>query len=119
MTCESFHTKFLVSCKFCRQNFCKTCQSFIIAKENLLSNVDEIGKEYMENFIKYFLLSNQTIESNYKVIIKRIPVQKTFQVKFYVKSIKNRTQVINQTFVGCEKINYAVKGKKKTFYKKF
>ena len=73
----------------------------------------------MESFIKDFLLSNQTIESNYKVIIKRIPVQKTFQVKFYVKSIKNRTQVKNQTFVGCEKINYAVKGKNKTFYKKF
>ena len=103
---ESFHTKFLVSCKFCRQNFCKTCQSFIIAKENLLSNVDEIGKEYIENFIKDFLnLSDQTIESNYKVIIKRIPVEKTFQVKSYVKSIKNRTHVINQRFVDCEKIN--------------
>ena len=67
MTCESFHTKFLVSCKFCRQNFCKTF---------------EIGKEYIENFIKDFLnLSDQTIESSYKVIIKRILVEKTFQVK--------------------------------------
>ena len=79
MTCESFHTKFLVSCKFCRQNFCKTCQSFIIAKENLSSNVDESGKEYIENFIKNFLnLSDQTIESNYIVIMKRKPVEKTF-----------------------------------------
>ena len=50
-------------------------------------------------------LSDQTIESNYKVIIKGIPVEKTFQVKSYVKSIKNRTQVINQTFVDCEKNN--------------
>ena len=63
--CEPFHTKFLVS--FCRQNFCKTF---------------EIGKEYIENFIKDFLnLSDQTIESSYKVIIKRILVEKTFQVK--------------------------------------
>ena len=81
----------MVSCKFCRQNFCKTF---------------EIGKEYIENFIKDFLnLSDQTIESNYKVIIKRIPVEKTSQVKSYVKSIKNRTQVINQRFVDCEKLN--------------
>ena len=119
-TCESFHTKILVSCKFCRQKLCKNCQSFNIGKENLLSNVDEIGKEYIENFIKDLLnLSNRTMKSNYKVIIKRIPVEKTFQVKSYVKSIKNRTQVINQTFVHCEKIRYAVKGKNRTFYKKF
>ena len=65
--CEPFHTKFLVSCKFCRQNFCKTFEN---------------GKEYIENFIKDFLnLSDQTIESSYKVIIKRILVEKTFQVK--------------------------------------
>ena len=50
-------------------------------------------------------VSDQTIESNYKVIIKGIPVEKTFQVKSYVKCIKNRTQVINQTFVDCEKNN--------------
>ena len=119
-TCESFHTKLLVSCKFCRQKFCKNCQSFNIAKENLLSNVDEIGKEYIENFIKDLLnLSNRTIESNYKVIIKRIPVEKTFQVKSYVKSIKNRTQVVKETFVDCEKIKYAVKGKNRTYSKKF
>ena len=44
--CESFHTKFLIDCKLWRQNFCKNCQSFNIAKENLLSNLDETGKEY-------------------------------------------------------------------------
>ena len=33
---ESFHTKFLVSGKLCRQKFCKNCQSLNIAKENLL-----------------------------------------------------------------------------------
>ena len=117
---ESFHTKILVSCKFCRQKHCKNCQSFNIAKENLLSNVDEIGKEYIENFIKDYLnLSYWTIENNYKVIIKRIPVENIFQVKSYIKSIKNRTQVINQTFVDFEKCEYAVKGKNRTFYKKF
>ena len=46
--CESFHKKFLDSCKFCRENFCKSCQSFNITKENLLSYPDKIGKEYIE-----------------------------------------------------------------------
>ena len=31
------------------------------------------------------------MKSNYKVIIKRIPVEKTFQVKSYVKIIKEST----------------------------
>ena len=64
-------------------------------------------------------ISDRTLESNYKVITKRIPIQKTFQVKSYLKSVKNRTQIINQTFVDCEKVKYAVKGKARTFYKKF
>ena len=64
MTCESFHKKYLASCEFCRENFCKICQSFNITKENLLSYTDEIGEEYTENFIKDFInLSYQTIES--------------------------------------------------------
>ena len=117
--CESFHKKFLASCKFCRENFCKSCQSFNITKENLLSYTDEIGKEYIENFIKDFInLSDRTIESTYKLNIIRKPIQKKFLVKSYIKSSKNRSQVINQKVDGCEKIHYTLKGKKRTFYKK-
>ena len=118
--CESFHKNFLASCKFCRENFCKSCQSFNITKENLLSYTDEIGKEYIENFIKDFInLSDRTIESTYKLNIIRKPIQKKFLVKSYIKSSKNRSQVINQKVDGCEKIHYTLKGKKRTFYKKF
>ena len=120
VACDSFHKKFLVYCKFCREIFCKSCQKFKIAKENLLSNVDEIGKEYIEKIIKDFLnVSDQTIQSNYKVNIERTPIQKKFKAKSYVKSNKSRAQVINQTFDDCEKIKNAVKGKSRTFYKKF
>ena len=77
--CKSFHKKFLASCKFCRENFCKSCQSFNITKENLLSYTDEIGKEYIENFIKDFInLSDRTIESTRKLNIIRKPIQKNF-----------------------------------------
>ena len=111
---ESFHKNVLASCKLCRENFYRSCQSFNITKENLLSYTDEIGKEYIENFIKDFInLSDRTIESTYKLNIIRKPIQKKFLVKSYIKSSKNRSQVINQKVDGCEKIHYTLKGKKK------
>ena len=90
------------------QNNCEN-----IAKEFHLSRADQIGKEYLENL----RLLNLTFE--FKVIIKRIPIQKPFQVKSYVISVKNRTQVINQSFVDCEKAKYTVKRMARTFIKIF
>ena len=48
-----------------------------------------------------------------------MPVEKTFKVKSYNKSEKNRIQVINKEFKNCEKISYSLKGKQRTFYKNF
>ena len=67
---QSFHSKFLVSCNFCGENFCKKCHIFDTTKEILLKEINEIGKDYTENFIKDFLsISDQTLEANYKVEI--------------------------------------------------
>ena len=118
--CQSFHKKFLVSCKFCRETFCKKCHKFDTTKEILLKEVDEIGKDYIENFIKDFLnIRDRTLEANYKVEIERVPIEKNFKVKSYTKSNKNRSQVINKTLNNCEKINYKLAGKQRTLYKKF
>ena len=46
-----------------------------------------------------------------------MPFEKTFKVKSYNKSEKNRIQVINKEFKNCEKISYSFKGKQRTFYK--
>ena len=35
------------------------------------------------------------------------------------KSNKNRSQVVYKQFDNCNKLNYSVKGKKRTLYKKF
>ena len=51
--CQFFHKNFLVSCKFCREKFCKKCHKFDTTKERLLKEVDEIGKDYIEKF-KFF-----------------------------------------------------------------
>ena len=37
---------------------------------------------------------------------------KTFDVKSYHKSEKNRSQVVYKKFDNCDKLNYSVKGKK-------
>ena len=118
--CQSWHRKFLVSCKYCREVFCKACHNFHIAKETLLKGLDPIGKEYIENFVKdFFCISSETLQTNYQVVeIVRVPVEKTFNVKSYHKSNKNRSQVVYKKLDNCEKRSYTVKGKPRTFYKK-
>ena len=115
--CESWHNKFLVSCKYCREAFCKPYHNFNQAKETLIKGVDTVDA----NFIKDFLcISNQTLEKNFQVSeVVRVPVEKTFNVKSYHKSDKNRSQVVYKKFDNCEKLSYTVKGKPRTFYKKF
>ena len=119
--CQSWHRKFLVSCKYCRETFCKACHNCNIAKETLLKGLDPIGKEYIENFIKDFLcISSETLQTNYQVSeIVRVPIEKTFNVKSYHKSNKNRSQVAHKKFDNCEKLKYTVKEKPRTFYQMF
>ena len=111
--CESWHNKFLVSCKYCREAFCKPCHSFNIVKETLIKRVDPVAKGYIENFIKDFLgTSNQTLEKNFQVSeVVRVPIEKTFNVKSYHKSNKNRSQVVYRKFDNCEKLSNTIKGK--------
>ena len=118
--CQSFHQKFLVSCKFCRETFCKACHNFNVAKETLLKGLNQIGKDYIENFIKDFLcISSETIQTNYQIgKIVCAPVEKTFNEKSNPKSDKNRSQVVYKKFENCRKLSYTVKGKARTFYKK-
>ena len=92
--CQSFHKKFLVYCKFCRETFWKKCHKFDTTKEILLKEVDEIGKDYIENLIKDFLkISDQTLEANYKVEIEMVPIEKNFKMKSYTKVIKTEVKL--------------------------
>ena len=47
-----------------------------------------------------------------------ISVEKSFTIKSYNKSQKNRDQVVNQELNNVERINYRFKGKQRKFYKK-
>ena len=92
-----------------------------MAKETLIKGVKEVPKDYIEDLINNFLcISNQTLEKNFQVSeVVRVPVEKTFNLKSYHKSDKDRSQVVYKKFDNCEKLSYTVKGKPQTFYEKF
>ena len=119
--CKSFHHKFLVSCKFCWENYCKACKTFNSAKEVLFKSLDNTEKAYVQNFRLDFLnLSAESLENHYQ-ISKPISIakEKTFDVKSYHKSEKNRSQVVYKKFNNCDKLNYSVKGKNAHFIRNF
>ena len=92
--CEDFHCKFLVSCKFCREEQCKACKKFNIAKDVLFKSLDDTAKEYVNNFIRDFLsLSPESLQEHYHVTTEtgRIPKEKMYDVKNYRKSNTNRS----------------------------
>ena len=97
------------------------CEKFNIAKDVLFKNLDDIAKEYLNNFIRDFLsLSPESLQEHYHVTTEtiRIPKEKMYDVKSYHKSSKNRSQVVYKKFDNCDKLNYSFKGQKRTFYKK-
>ena len=60
---------------------------------------------------KFFNIEKESNQANAR--------PKTFNVKSYHKSDKNRSQVVYKEFNECEKINFNSKNQKRTFYKKF
>lgn len=59
---ESWHKKFLVSCKYCRGNACKAWRKFRIAKDTFFANIDDMAQDYFENFK---ILSSQSLKRHY------------------------------------------------------
>ena len=97
------------------------CEKFNIAKDVLFKNLDDIAKEYLNNFIRDFLsLSPESLQEHDHVTTEtiRIPKEKMYDVKSYHKSNKNRSQVVYKKFDNCDKLNYSFKRQKRTFYKK-
>ena len=87
-----------------------------------LKNTDEIGKDYLYNFISDFLnMSCLSLQNYFPEVVNKtiIPVDKKLTIKSYNKSEKSRLQVVNQKLTEVQKINYVFKGKQRSFYKKF
>ena len=77
---------------------------------------------YVQNFVVDFpQISNETLNNLFKIETKLSESRtkpRTFDVKIYYKSKKNRSQVVKETLNDCNKIEYMNKGRKHTFYKK-
>ena len=67
------------------------------------------------NLLKIFInIDNITTEQFFPNKIERIPIVKEIQVNSFIKSEKNRIQVVNQKLSNTEKIYYNMKNKKVT-----
>ena len=81
---KTFHYKYEPNCNRCKEEFCKNCKNFRIGFEMFSKNTDEIGKDYLKNFISDFLnissLSVQIFfpEMQIKIIIS---IEKSFTIK--------------------------------------
>ena len=113
LSCK-WHKKFEVGCNQCRQSRCRNCHEFDNSRNFLLQNLDENGREHLSNFVVDFLnISNESLKRYFSnTEIKVINRSKTFLIKSYNKSEKNRDQVVNKT------ISYQIKGRKRYCYKK-
>ena len=119
---KNFHYKYKPKCNRCREEFCKNCKNFRISFEMFLKNTDEIGKDYLYNFISDFLKINSlTLQIFFPEMVNKtiISVEKKLTIKSYNKSEKNRPQVVNQELTDVKKINYSFKDKQRSFYRKF
>ena len=64
----------------------------------------KLVKTISKIFVKHFLqIDNITFGNLVSSNIKKIPIQKEIHIKSYVKSEKNRSQVVNQKFENVEK----------------
>ena len=118
-SCE-WDKKFFIGCDRCRKLRYQPCISFNIAKDNLLKNLDNAGREYLENFMKDFLnLSSETLKESFAVTKVTLPKAQNYNVKSYHKSEKCRSQVVYRSLDECKKIEYRVKGHKTLYYEKF
>ena len=89
------HGRFDISCIHCKKIKCNNCFKFNISKDILLKAGDEETVDYLINFISDFLnLSNESIQK-YFPNIKIVRKEKIHFKKSYVKSQKNRSQVVS------------------------
>ena len=75
----------------------------------MLENTDEIGKNYIKNFVNDFLQIDSATYTNLVNSKTILPREKNIYIKSYVKSEKNRSQTVKQELQGVEKLIITLK----------
>ena len=100
-----WHGKFDISFIHCRKIKCNNCFKFNISKDILLDSADEQTNDYLINFICDFLkLSSESIKQYFPnvTIVRREKINTKLS---YIKSQKNRAQVVSVRIPSGEKSN--------------
>ena len=117
-----WHKEFLLTCSQCRDVRCSNCV-MLKSSISLLMKLadDDDGRNYLQNFIFDYFNLRDTLLKNYFNTEKLNETKeriKTFDIKVYHKSEKNRSQVVIKTLEDCNKIQYISQRRKCPFYKK-
>ena len=75
-----------------------------------------IKREKIKDFLD---LSNETLRESFAATKVTLPRPQNYNVRSYHKSEKCRSQVVYKNLDECKKIEYTVKGQKRSYYKKF
>ena len=93
---KNVYYKYERKCNRCKEEFCKNCKNFRISFKMFLKNTDEIGKDYLYNFISDFLnINSLTLQKFFPEMVNKTikSVEKKLTIKSYIKSEKNIPQV--------------------------
>ena len=90
-----WHGKFVVVCANCRKIRCINCYKFDISKDILLDKADRKTHDYLLNFICDFLKLSSTSIQHYFPNVEVKKKEKVHSALSYVKSNKNRAQVVS------------------------
>ena len=63
-----YHSRFLSTCQLCRKDRCKKCRIFNLQMDLLMASADDLGKNYIFNFVLDFLnISSETLKHFYNI----------------------------------------------------
>ena len=87
-----WHTKYKLDCSQCSQSRCRDCLAFNTSRNYLLENLNDEGKEFLNNFVVDFLnISGESLGRCFKDIKPTIiDHSRTFNVKSFRKSGKKQ-----------------------------
>ena len=112
-----WHGKFDITCVNCRKIKCNNCYKFNISKDILLDAANEQTLDYLTNFVCDFLnLSSESIKQYFPnvTIVKK---EKQHLKKSYIKSQKNRSQIVSVKIPeGKKTASFQNKGWKRTVF---
>ena len=116
-----WHKNFLLTRSQDRDVRCSNCAMLKSSISLLMKLAYDDGRDYLQNFITdYFNLSDIGLKKCFNIEKSNETKEriKTFDIKVYHKSKKNRSQVVMKALEDCYKTKYVSQRRKYHFYKK-